>query len=342
MLSKMKLTCIDIPKVCKLYYSAGRTDLLTLHIRKLPRHNTPRVLSYYCLRILDALGLLCLIGRTKISVKCDLFDEILEGIEAEDVPVGGGVVITESIGPTRKRIYISIYDLNSKATAFVKVAMDQVSVASLKREVDVLEKKIDRSSAKQSSIVVPAVTRAIDCGEYYFVVYRPFSLEFRNWQQSYAVELAKVLGWLQSRLYVLSEYDYQAAGWWRFLIDQASYAIFFVHLKVVCQKSLTVAACHGDLSPANLMTIGGDLIVLDWEDHCEHAPLYTDELNYTLQYRRGKNRKGLTSIEFHREFVTGKTSQDVFNYMAALAFLAYRDRDIAKEIMATWEEKWVS
>lgn len=132
----------------------------------------------------------------------------------------------------------------------------------------------------------------------------------------------------------------EALPWWnRFRGLGESYWPFAAYLSSLPERLFRLTRVHGDFGPANIMTDGKKLWIVDWEQSTDLGPWLADEISFYLAL----NRKRILRSPFaaRRAFACRYLGSDETGNgcdpLMALAFLAGAGLDTAQRLVQGWD-----
>lgn len=102
-----------------------------------------------------------------------------------------------------------------------------------------------------------------------------------------------------------------------------------------------VCRAHGDLGTMNMIRVDDQLLIFDWEECCDDAPILTDELMFflVLNQREFLAKPVVGLRELKRRYLSGASAQRRRDVIMALAFIRASEKPVATNILYNWERK---
>lgn len=183
----------------------------------------------------------------------------------------------------RQRLYLHALTESMQPVAFGKISTETEihDQEKIRREKEVLL----RLKGGNESVVVPEVLGWTETGDGCCLL----TTNCVDGADSFLGEwklLSEIMSGLVGDEVTCRSYeDLLGQDWW--LASREAYANVAneVALQVKQAERWCSRLCHGDLGPANVLRRGQQMVVLDWEECCECAPLLGDEVVYWLSLR---------------------------------------------------------
>jgi aminoglycoside phosphotransferase family enzyme len=104
---------------------------------------------------------------------------------------------------------------------------------------------------------------------------------------------------------------------------------------------IRVCRAHGDLGIMNMIRVDDQILIFDWEEFCDDAPILTDELMFflVLNQREFLAKPAIGLRELNQRYLSGANAQRRCDVIMALAFIRASDKPVATKILDNWERK---
>jgi len=102
---------------------------------------------------------------------------------------------------------------------------------------------------------------------------------------------------------------------------------------------IRVCRAHGDLGTMNMIRVDDQILIFDWEECCDDAPILTDELMFFLVLNQCKFlAKPVVGLrELNQRYLSGASAQRRCDVIMALTFIRASDKLVATKILYNWE-----
>lgn len=239
----------------------------------------------------------------------------------------------------RGRVYVHLFNANTRPVGFAKLSFDEANDAALRNESRTLA---ELSAMNLRRCRVPSVLSAGRAQGHEYLIVEPVPATARpiadgpdNYPRQSVDEFAG-----QPR--AMRGAELSRLSWWpRFLarVDE-SCRPFVDELMQLTAGGFSVRRAHGDFGHANLLHADGTLWILDWEESCADAPAATDEISFRLAM---KTRRFLadpigSAADFAHIHLAGQSSQRRIDVMLALAFRLGVGMQDAAVIIRNWNQ----
>jgi hypothetical protein len=232
----------------------------------------------------------------------------------------------------KSRCYCFYINNVDEFTFFGKIAFDEHNIKLLIKESAVLK------SVDYKNIKIPKFCSEFNYidGGYGFLTNAITSNYCEHKKQSpYIAE--DLLRNLQKNVSSFSYADIIGFNWWQSFINSSEFP-FFLEMISICfeaNKPILLSCVHGDMGSENIfenITHADDMVVIDWERYCDHAPYLTDALGYWLGYHHklllNSSNSQVIHTLFCEEFIA-KYQDDILAVYLALAYLIAVKYDLA-------------
>lgn len=248
--------------------------------RLLPRNSIKRRLFVY------ALPLLYILNKLKPSahdVPVDASALLRGALSTLEGTAASKIVLVWPGEIKRKRLYLHALTESMQPVAFGKISTEAEGhdQEKIRREKEVLL----RLKGGNEGVVVPEVLGWTETGHGCCLLTTNCvggADSFRGEWQLLSEIMAGLVG---DEVTCRSYEDLLQQDWWLASSEAYPNVANEVAVQVKQADGWYSRVCHGDLGPANVLSRGQQMVVLDWEECCECAPLLGDEVVYWLSLR---------------------------------------------------------
>ena len=246
----------------------------------LPRNSIKRRLFVY------ALPLLYLLNRFKPSayVISDGVDGLLrDAMSALGTTAASKFVLVWPGEVERKRLYVHALNESMQPVAFGKISTE---VEGHDREKMSQEKEVLlRLGGGNPRVVVPEVLGWAETHDGCYLLTTNCVAGTDSFQGEWELLSELMCGLVGDEVVCRAREELDGEHWWR--VARKAYPNVANEVIVLVERKAGwfSRVCHGDLGPANVLRRSQQVVVLDWEECCECAPVLGDEVVYWLSLR---------------------------------------------------------
>ncbi|MBW4575255.1 MAG: hypothetical protein KME08_08220 [Aphanothece sp. CMT-3BRIN-NPC111] len=194
-------------------------------------------------------------------------------------PSANAVVIWPS-KRDRGRVYVHLLGCDAKPLAFIKLSLDAYTDRLLLAEANTLA---DLKAMGLEKFRIPSVLQQGSFQNHSYLSFQHIPVEAKpvntSWDNFPAQCIQEYAGPDQ---FVYGEQLRKLPWWQRFWKVTEAESAFAQEVRDLQDLPLRVRRVHGDLVPANMVSVKDQLWIFDWEESCTHAPYMTDEIVFFL------------------------------------------------------------
>ncbi len=239
--------------------------------------------------------------------------------------------------PSRKRIYVHLFDAAARPVGFAKVAMNEDNDRRLAREAAMLSELRGRNLRH---LRVPRVLAHNSWQGHRYLILEPVperGVSKTSMNHDFPREVAEEFA---GAARAVAGADVPSLSWWaeyeRRLTPEG--AAFDRELRGLIADGVRVRRQHGDFGRHNIVSVDGQPWVFDWEESSEDAPATTDEVSYwTTSYLRGFMTRPKPHVRmFADRFLRGATHQRRCDVLLSIAFRYSLGMSTAAAVIRHW------
>ena len=237
----------------------------------------------------------------------------------------------------RGRIYVHLIDANARPLAFVKLALDALNDEFLVSEAQTIEKL---RALQLKSFYIPSLIETGKWNGHYYCVFEPIPPDAKPVQSSWSSFPRDCIKEYAGQVRIIDLQQLTELNWWKnFWRKMSPESAFAQDVRMAQGHSIRVCRAHGDLGTMNMIRVDDQILIFDWEECCDDAPLLTDELMFFLVLNQrkflAKPHAGLR--ELNQRYLSGASAQRRCDVIMALAFIRASDKPVATKILYNWE-----
>ncbi len=175
----------------------------------------------------------------------------------------------------RGRVYVHLLDKAGVPIAFIKLALDQANNDLIRNEQCAIEKLVTMRLCKA---YVPKLLGAGMVAKYSYLIleHTPRQAQIANWDKDIGIDeiIQEYAG--QTRNISLAEVE--TSTWWQSFVGRdGSESMLNNIIEKIAVEGVDVCRIHGDFNKTNVLHVGKEVWLLDWERSCE-GPHLTDRV----------------------------------------------------------------
>ena len=308
------------------------------------RGNTLRRASFaWMTRLLTRLGVDRLLTHSVDSSLTSLlpfnFQDLLDTLRQSMHDPSAEAVIVWPPQIDRGRIYIHLLDANARPLAFVKLALDASNDECLRSEAQTIEKL---KALQLISFRIPSLMEIGKWNGHYFCIFEPIATDAKPVRPSWSSFPRDCVKEYAGQVRTISLQQLIELNWWKnFWEVTPPESAFAQDVQMAQEHPIRVCRAHGDLGIMNMIRVDDQILIFDWEECCDDAPILTDELMFFLALHQreflAKPVVGLRKLS--QQYLSGANAQRRCDVIMALAFIRASDKPVATKILDNWEHK---
>jgi hypothetical protein len=237
----------------------------------------------------------------------------------------------------RGRIYIHLLDANARPLAFVKLALNASNDEHLRSEAQTIEKL---KALQLTSFRVPSLVEIGKWNGHCFCIFEPIAADAKPVQSSWSSFPRECVNEYAGQTRVIGLQQLTEINWWNnFWEVTPPESPFAQDVRIAQRHPIRVCRAHGDLGIMNMIRVDDQLLIFDWEECCDDAPILTDELMFFLVLNQreflAKPVVGLRKL--NERYLFGASTQRRCDVIMALTFIRASDKLVATNILDNWE-----
>jgi hypothetical protein len=239
----------------------------------------------------------------------------------------------------RGRIYVHLLDANARPLAFVKLALDALNDEYLRSEAQTIEKL---KTLQLTSFRVPSLMEIGKWNGHYYCVFEPIATDAKPVQSSWNSFPRECVKEYAGQVRIIGLQQLTELNWWKnFWEVTPPESAFAQDVRMAQGHPIRVCRAHGDLGIMNMIHIDDQILIFDWEECCDDAPILTDELMFflVLNQRKFLAQPVVGLRELNQRYLSGASPQRRCAVIMALAFIRASDKPVATKILDNWEQK---
>ena len=238
----------------------------------------------------------------------------------------------------RGRIYIHLLDANARPLAFVKLALDTLNDEYLRSEAQTIEKL---KALRLTSFRIPSLIKIGKWNGHCYCVFEPIPTDAKPVQSSWSSFPRDCVREYAGPVRTIGRQQLTKLDWWKNFWDVTPpESAFAQDVRKAQEQPIRVCRAHGDLGVMNMIGVDDQILIFDWEECCDDAPILTDELMFFLVLNQreflAKPVVGLRKL--NERYLSGASAQRRCDVVMALAFIRASDKPVATKILYNWED----
>jgi hypothetical protein len=262
----------------------------------------------------------------------DLLDTLRKAIGAPDAQA----VMVWPPQSDRGRIYIHLLDADGRPLAFVKLAMDALNDKYLHSEAQTIKKM---EALELTSFQIPSLIEIRRWNGHFFCIFEPIATDAKPVKHSWSSFPRDCVKEYAGHVRVIGHQQLKKLDWWRnFWKVTPLESAFAQDVRIAQEQPIRVCRAHGDLGTMNMIRVDGQILIFDWEECCDDAPILTDELMFFLVLNQRKFiAKPLAGLrDLAQRYLFGASVQRRCDVIMALAFIHASDKPVATKVLSNW------
>ena len=237
----------------------------------------------------------------------------------------------------RGRIYIHLLDANARPLAFVKLALDASNDEYLRNEAQTIGKL---QALQLTSFRIPSLMEIGTWNEHYYCVFEPIATDAKPVQSSWNSFPRECVKEYAGQVRIISSQQLTELDWWKnFWEVTPPESAFAQDVRIAQGHPIRVCRAHGDLGIMNMIRVDGQILIFDWEECCDDAPILTDELMFflVLNQREFLAKPAVGLRKLNQRYLSGASARRRYDVIMALTFIRASDKLVATKILCNWE-----
>ena len=239
----------------------------------------------------------------------------------------------------RGRIYIHLLDADAQPLAFVKLSLDAHNDEYLRSEAQTIEKL---KALQLTSFHIPSLMKIGKWNGHCYCVFRSIPTDAKPVQSSWSSFPRDCVKEYAGQMRIIGLQQLTELKWWKnFWEATPPESAFAQDVRVAQGHPIRVCRAHGDLGTMNMIRVDDRILIFDWEECCEDAPILTDELMFflVLNQRKFLAKPVVGLQELNQRYLSGASPQRRCEVIMALAFIRASGKPVATKILDNWERK---
>ena len=237
----------------------------------------------------------------------------------------------------RGRIYVHLLDANARPLAFVKLSLDALNDDFLRNEAQTIEKL---KALQLTSFHIPSLMETGKWNGHYYCVFEPIATDAKSVQSSWSSFPRDCVKEYAGQVRIIGVQQLTELDWWKsFWKVTSPESAFAQDVRIAQGHPIRVCRAHGDLGTMNMLRVDDQILIFDWEECCDDAPILTDELMFflVLNQRKFLAKPVVGLRELNQRYLSGASAQRRCDVIMALTFIRASDKLVATKILYNWE-----
>jgi len=237
----------------------------------------------------------------------------------------------------RGRIYVHLLDANARPLAFVKLSLDALNDDFLRNEAQTIEKL---KALQLTSFHIPSLMETGKWNGHYYCVFEPIATDAKSVQSSWSSFPRDCVKEYAGQVRIIGLQQLTELNWWKNFWDVTPpESAFAQDVRMAQGHPIRVCRAHGDLGTMNMLRVDDQILIFDWEECCDDAPILTDELMFflVLNQRKFLAKPVVGLRELNQRYLSGASAQRRCDVIMALTFIRASDKLVATKILYNWE-----
>ena len=237
----------------------------------------------------------------------------------------------------RGRIYIHLLDANARPLAFVKLSLDALNDKFLRSEAQTIEKL---KALQLTSFRIPSLMATGKWNGHYYCVFEPIATNAKSVQSSWSSYPRDCVKEYAGQVRIIGLQQLTELNWWKSFWEVTSpESAFAQDVRMAQGHPIRVCRAHGDFGTMNMIRVDDQILIFDWEECCDDAPILTDELMFflVLNQRKFLAKPVVGLRELNQRYLSGASTQRRCDVIMALTFIRASDKLVATKILHNWE-----
>ncbi|NNL54877.1 MAG: hypothetical protein HKP32_06970 [Woeseia sp.] len=239
----------------------------------------------------------------------------------------------------RGRIYVHLLDANARPLAFVKLSLDALNDEYLRSEAETIEKL---KALQLKSFRIPSLLEIGKWNGHYYCVFEPIATDAKPVKSSWSSFPRDCVKEYAGQVRIIGLPQLTELKWWKkFWEVTPPESAFAQDVRMAEGHAIRVCRAHGDLGTMNMIRVDREILIFDWEECCDDAPILTDELMFflVLNQRKFLAKPVVGLRELNQRYLSGASAQRRCDVIMAMAFIRASDKPVANKILDNWEKE---